>query len=615
MKLYATLRVAVLATMVGSTFGSTGATLEAADIKRLAIADAHTAVYAKANPEREYQTAYLADAWKTFRDERIAERIFEIVAARAPEDELAKFKDAWEEIETALEPVNLAALSNAQEFMMFNAMVGPFGQTVVAVRLSEDDAEDYREGVGNLFELVEEWAGEKITVETSEQSGAEITLLRVPEESPYQPAIASIDDLFLISTSEEMLKLSLAQLDDEDKPSKFDDERFKESLTHLPEAEDAVTFFDADKLFEGMANMGDFIRRESDNEDAERIAKVFEKTIDQFNFLEYETAVEYTEDGQNRSAAMGQWSENFNETLVGRAISKGQPFDKWQSWVPEDASAYSMSTGIYLHEIYSGVLEFVRSEFPEAKEPLDEWDALQERVGVNLDEDILQSFTGENVSVTFADGQEVVALRCTNESKIRGLLDRAIEGLQQIPQIAAQEIDLVESDDAALEGFQELKAGLLAMTPAKPVIGFRDGWMFIATSPDAAKRILAVRAGDAPSIAGAESLKRFDLKVDGEVSAVSYTDVGAGVRAFADAIDQVAAVAPLALAAPMADASTEDRKMVSDILGLMPSIAKVIRKFDFFEQRLSITREGPVEGTYLREGVQLIRQPADDDSA
>jgi hypothetical protein len=599
-----------LATLVAGS----GALATAADIRRLATADAHTIVLAKKNDERAYQAEYLADAWKTFQDERICERVFDIVASRAPQDKLDQLKDAWAEIETALEPISLEALGEGEEFMMFNVMVGPFGQTVAAVRLTEEDAKDYRQGVGNLFELVQKWVNDEssVHVESSEASGAEITTLGVPEKSPYQPAVACVGDIFIISTSEALLKRSLAQLEDESTPSKFDDERFKEALSHLPEPEDAVTFFDADQLFKSMAGLGDFIRAEADEDDkenAERGAKLIERIIDEINVIQYETVVEYTEDGQNRVAALGKISDDIDGKLLGRAITHGEEFKDWQSWVPADATAYSLSTGIYLHELYVGVLEFVREEVPEAREHLDKWAALQEKVGVNVDEDILQSFSGESVSITFADQNEVSALKCTNEAKIRELLNLAITNLKQIPQVAAQGIDLVDVDDAALEGFQEIKMAALAMSPFKPVIGFRDGWMIIGSSPEAAKTLLAVRAGDEPSIEGAESLERFDLKTEGAVSAVSYSDVGAGIRAVADAIDQMAMMAPFVTAAATADASEADKKTLSEVIGLLPSISKVIRKFDFFEQKLSITRQGPIEGSYIREAVQLIRQP------
>jgi hypothetical protein len=41
----------------------------------------------------------------------------------------------------------------------------------------------------------------------------------------------------------------------------------------------------------------------------------------------------------------------------------------------------------------------------------------------------------------------------------------------------------------------------------------------------------------------------------------------------------------------------------------------VIRKFVFYDKKLSITRDGPSEGTYLREVVTLIRQPTEEAKA
>jgi hypothetical protein len=581
------------------------------DIKRIAPTNSHTFVYAKKNSERDYQAKYLADAWKTFRDERIAERVFELISSRAPKDELEKFTDAWEQVQTALAPINVEALAEAEEFAMFNIMIGPFGHTVVAVRLSEEDAKEYREGTGNLFALVKKWSDGKATPEESEASGADITTLRLPEKVPYQPAVACQGDLFLISTSEDVLKTSLALLNDSSAKTKFDDERLKEALSELPKAEDAITFFDGNQLFASMGELGDFIRKENPGEEkAERAAKLVERIVKEVDILEFEASVQFTEEGQNRIAALGKASDSLKESILGRAITSGEPFEDWQSWVPADARAYSLSTGINLHEIYSSVLSFVREEVPESQEGLDKWNAMQEKVGVNLDQDILQAFSGENVSITLSDQQTVTALKCSNPEKIRELMDRAIEGLKQIPQVQQQGLDLVDCEDEALDGFQELRVAALAMTPAKPVIGFHDGWMIFASSPAAAKKLLAVRAGDEKSIKGAETLEKFDLDVDGTVNAVSYSDIGATVRATADGIDQFAVMAPMIVGAAAQGAKPEDMKAIQQAIGLLPSVAKVIRKFDFYEQKLSITRPGPMKGSYKRETVVMIRQPS-----
>lgn len=585
------------------------------DIRRLAPSDAHTIAYAKHNPERDYQGKYLAEAYETFRSERICERIFEIISSRAPEEELAKFKAGWEEVEKAVEPIELEALVNAKEFLVANTMVGPFSQVLFAVRLSEEDAEDYRNGVGNLFKLVQKWSGDEATAVTGEADGAETTKLQFAEEEiPFQPCAASVEDIFIFSINADLLARCVKQLSDESAKTKFDDPRFKEALAHLPEAEDCVTFFDGRQLFTSLKGLGDFIREhadEDDEEDADRAADIIAKVIDEIDILEYEVVVEYTEKGQNRSSTLGRVADDIEDSLLGRAVAGGEPFDDWQSWVPADATAYSLSTGVDLHEIYAGVMEFVREEVPESHETLDEWDALQKKVGVNLDEDLLKSFSGENVSITLPGDQSVTALKCNNESKVRELLDRAIEGLKQIPQVQQQDLDLVDSEDEELDGFQEFRAAALAMTPAKPVIGFRDGWMIIASTPDAAKKMLSVRAGKADSIAKSDSLQRFDMNVDGEVYAVSYTDIGAGIRAFVEGINGFAGMAPMMIGMAAQGMPPEDMKTIQQVISLLPSAAKVIGKFDFYEQKLTILREGPEEGTYLREAVTLIRQPSE----
>jgi hypothetical protein len=430
------------------------------------------------------------------------------------------------------------------------------------------------------------------------------------DKMPIKPVVASVGDLFLISTSDVLVERCLAQLNDASAKSKFDDPRLVAALKELPKAEDSVTFFDAKQMFDSMRAMGDFIRAEKpDDEDAERGAKLLERVIKEVAIIDYEVNVEYTEDGQNRVAAMGAWAEGMDDTILGKALSQSEPFENWKSWVPAEATAYSLSGGINLHELYVGVMDFVKSEIPESHETLEKWDEVQDKVGVNLDEDILQAFHGECVSVTLAGGQSVTALKCSNEEKIRELLKRAIEGIKKIPQAAMYGIDLVDVEDDDLEGFQELKVAMIPASQGKPVIGFRDGWMILASSPDSAKTLLAVRAGKEKSIEGAESLKKFDMETGGEVFGVSYTDIGAGVRAFADGIDQAAMMAPMFMGAAMAQAPDEAKKAVTEILGLLPSVAKVIRKFDFMEQNLSITREGSEEGTYRRDSVTLIRQP------
>jgi hypothetical protein len=81
------------------------------------------------------------------------------------------------------------------------------------------------------------------------------------------------------------------------------------------------------------------------------------------------------------------------------------------------------------------------------------------------------------------------------------------------------------------------------------------------------------------------------------------------VRKIADGIDKVGMMAPMLLGMAAANAKPEEIKPVQEAIGLLPSVAKVVRKFDFMDHSLKITRQGPTPGTYLQESVMEIRPP------
>ena len=114
---------------------------------------------------------------------------------------------------------------------------------------------------------------------------------------------------------------------------------------------------------------------------------------------------------------------------------------------------------------------------------LAKFEQIQEQYDIHLDEDILQAFSGECVSVTLPSsnptalgGQEsVMALRCQKPERIRELIHRGFDALAQIPFLQTQGFKIVESEE--LEGFDEVSVAILGAFGVRPIIGFHDGWM------------------------------------------------------------------------------------------------------------------------------------------
>ncbi len=587
-----------------------------ADIKRAVPTDAFLAVYAQHNPARDYQREYFAAAWKTFQEEQIGPRLLGIVTSRVPEDKLATAKSKVQELQTALEPISVQALINADEIVMAEAFEGPFNQVFGAVRLNASNASDCERGFVQAFELLSRWSEGKVSVQTSRVKGASITALSLPKESPYQPAVARLNDIVLVCTSADLLRRSVEQLQDESAKSKFDDPRLQEALKHLPKPSDSLVFFDGQRLFQNLRGLTDFIRGQAKNDQsAMRIAKLMDRVFDATAILDYEVTVEYTEPGQNRKVALGKLAYNYQDKLLGRALSQSKPIDNWQSWVPKDATAFTLSSGINLHELYEGIIKLVQEEFPESQKGFDKLAAVQEQIGVNFDRDIFQSFSGESMSVTFpvkaADGSTrdewLSGLKCSNPDKIGELLARGLEAVNKLPALQTQQFKFDDLDD--LKGFKKLHAAIFQVFGLEPVVGFREGWMIVASSQAAVEKVLAVKAGQAESIASDSSFEKLGLDVKGAVYCVSYRDIGASVQHAAETIDKIGAMAPMFLGMAAANAKPEELKPVQEAIGLLPSVAKVVRKFDFFGHNLNVIRQGPLPGTYLRESVTEVRMP------
>ncbi len=489
--------------------------------------EAHLAICAKHNPERDYQRKYLEEIWQTAQDEKLVERFMEIFTSRIPENDLAEAESVFETIRTAIEPIDCKALLDCREFVYAQQMVMPINQHLVLLRLTTKDAEGMERGFQNLLMLLEEKSDGKVQMRVVQQAGATVTKLALPPKVPFQLVLIRFDDVVLFSTNEQLAQSSLALLQGNGGESLLDDLRLAEALAKLPEPEDCLMFFDGQKMFKQLGGIGQFIRQKSGgDEEAVRMSKLIELLIDELSVLDYTVAVEYTEDQQNCSAEFEKLLPGSDEKLLGMAMSGGQPFEKWQSWVPADAVSYSLSTGVNLHPIYARLMEIVQEKFPEAQEGLDRFEAIQEQIGVQLDRDLLQSFSGESVSITLPaestammGGQDsVTALRCQNPDRIQELLHRLVDVLTQHPAIEAQQLKLSACDE--LDGFEELGCTFFGMFGLRPVIGFQEGWMIVGSNPAAVQKVLDARAGNTTNIEETDGFRQFKMQIAGPVQSL-----------------------------------------------------------------------------------------------
>ncbi len=581
-------------------------------------------VHGKHNPERDYQGEYYKAVWKTVEETKIVEQATQIVVSRLSRDQVEQAKAVLEEIKAAAAPIKLAALANCKE-VVYAQRMSIMSEKVKAVtshhlllmRLTPEVAAETQEGIKNLFGLAEKYSKGKVSVKTSTEGDATVVALGIPHEVPFQPTAIRIGDVLLLSSSDEMARRSLDMLVRGEGTSKFDDPRLKDALGRLPEPEDSLVFYDARQQVSQLRGMVDFLRSIGQGKpEVARIAGLVEVLFDEVSILDYQVAVEYTEGNLNRSVVYGKIMPGVENKTLAKVLGGGEPFANWQAWVPANAVSYSLTTGVNLHPLYERIIAVIKERFPEAGPGLAKFEEIQSQIDVHLDRDILQAFSGECVSVSlpaaapspFAGHDWVMAMRCQKPDRIRELLHRLADKAKEHPAAAAQQLRLTKSE--TLEGFEEVSALVLTVFGVKPVLGFRDGWMILGSNAEAVKTVLETKAGKGPTIADTKAFKQFQLKVEGPVRSISYTNLAENTRQTAKFLNQAGTLLPMIIGMAGVKANPDDLKPVQEVLGLLPSLGKIVSKFDFLEASLSVTQAGDQPGTYQVRTVTVVRPPA-----
>jgi hypothetical protein len=347
----------------------------------------------------------------------------------------------------------------------------------------------------------------------------------------------------------------------------------------------------------------------------ERAVRILDIVMEHVSVIDYEVTVEYTEGNLNRSASYGKLMPGTDDMTLRRMLSSGESFDEWPSWVPAGSLSYSLGSGVNLHVLYQAVMDLLDAEVPEAADGLEQFEAMQQQLDLHLDEDILQAFSGEYANVTVVTDrgrrESVMALRCHKPERIRELIHRGIEAMQQIEWVRMQQLKLSETPD--MEGFETVSAGLLTLAGASPVIGFQDGWMYIAPSPAAVRKVLETRAGEGETIEATEDFQRLNIDIEGPVRAISYANTAENLRGAADTLRKGSFVFQMIVMAAGGEIDNQTREVMEEVVALLPDVAKIVEQFDFLQAKVSVNQQGADADSYTKRSVTVVR-PADEDA-
>ncbi len=592
------------------------------DLRDAAPVDAYIAVWGTQNPEREYMQGHQQAVFDEIEKSKIFEKSLHILQSHLADGDAQQFLTIKTALQNAIAPVDWNKLRDAKEILYAQKMEGPTALHLVMVRIPDGGAESLRQAMENLLTLASSATEGKLPMATENVAGVEMKFLQMPAEAPitFQPAIGVQGDVFVFTTSLKFAKTGLELLSNPSAETKFDDPRVVAALQKLPAPEDGLVFVDGKLMFQQFHQIPDFINRMSqDQPEVERITGLLKELINQCSVFDHEISVQYTEGFAQRTASFGKLTENLTDKAVGRMVAEQTAFEDWKSFVPEDAVGFSINNGVRLLPLYDWLMKEIPTRFPEAAPALDQFSDFQNQHDVHLRDDILQSFTGEYVSISLPgpvtmfgkQSDTVLMLRCTQPDHVQELVHRGINALAEIPAVAQQGLSM--KDVPGLDGFQQIDSGAFAIAQIAPVIGFHDGWMILASKASAVESVLATKKGEAASWAEGDRFKEFGLSIEGPVQSISFTNTGENTRAMSQTMQMLGTMAPMMLGAAQADASDNQAKAIQigqQVLGLLPSIGRIIGKLDFYDATMDVCEPGPVPNSYIRSNVTLISAPA-----
>ena len=429
--------LSVLALAIGG-FLLHGVPATASDLRDAAPPEAYLAIWGTQNPERDYLKVHEQAVWDEIENSKILEKTMQIVQSHMSDGDAAQFLTIKATLQNALGPVQWEKVREASEVMYAQKMESPTSVHLVMIRMPQDGAESLRQGIENLFKLASDASQGKLPLATEKVAGVDMTYLQLPSEVPmtFQPAIGVKGDILVFTTSLNFAQAGLELLNNPSATSKFDDPRLVDALTRLPAAEDSLVFFDGRQLMSQLHEIPQFITRMSKGEpEAARVTGLMTELINQCSAFDFEVTVQYTEGFQQRTAAYGKLSENAGETVMGKMLMNQQPFENWRSLVPADAVGFSLNSGCTLLPLYDWAMQEIPARFPETKSGLDEFAALQNQHDIHVREDILQSFSGESVSVSLPgpvtpfgkQADSVLMMRCTQPEHMEELIHTGID--------------------------------------------------------------------------------------------------------------------------------------------------------------------------------------------
>lgn len=509
--------------------------------------------------------------------------------------------------------------------------------------LARSDRATAAKNASGIAKLLTEIAALKdgMEVTVAEQYGAKIWSMSVGDMAMKIQLLQKGDVVALTVGPDSMSEVAALMAGRGKSPSIVKTERFASAIKRADSPEFMLSFFDT-KLFLGniqgmmkglaaelavakaaaakaMAEQHGKDGAQGEKPERLRILDALTKVIDRCNVVDYILETREMDGRRELRHTMTRLQEKKKKCSLACCFLERKSFQKFDRYIPAEATAFSLSTSVDLAGIYDLLLDVVKNDFPDGPAHLAKWDGLLASTGFDPKRDLFSWWSGETIwvempaaVVTPMGGADWVAMiRVKNPQLAKEKIDVAIDFVSGFAQARGQTL-MIGPADVKAEGFRQITHPMLMMM-MRPVIGVKDEWLMLGSSSAAINKCLDVSAGKAASIVTNERFRTEGLAPKGAVMAASFKDTSKFGQELGKAVGMVGMMSGMATGMiPAEPGADKIKKAVQKAAAMIMKLGPVLQKIDFFSSESSVTTYDG-EMTIRVEKVVMYKAPTEEE--
>ena len=569
-------------------------------------ADAWVYVHYVHNPERAWLHEEWSSVFKALLDSGVHEELLSWLLESLSPEQHADHSEVWAKIAERFRAVRWSQLWEREAALAERVSSGPLGTDYILLFRGKPDSA--KRNFSAIVALVREIAAidqTRLSLQIKLTGDVEHCVLRLgPQSQPlFNLSLFRRGDVIGIASGAQAAESTLRRLAGHDTKTAFvDTPRFKAALAQVPAPEDLVLFFDMKRIMgsvRGMAGRAMRHRGKQDGIDSGSAAFLIKGLCDTCNVMDYLVWTIETNGRRQETHSLIRLQSGKQSCHLASAWLCRQPFKRFDEYIPQDATSFSLSGSVDLERLYTVVTGFVKKAFPNGEAWVASWNDRLTSVGFDPKRDLFDWWSGEMVTVSlplkivtpFTKSDTVVMIRVKDAElasrKVNALLSRVSEFAAG--DVAGQSLSVTPAP-VSVSGFRKISHPALMMFMT-PVVGVTGDWLVLGTSPSAVNRCLDVAAGRAPSIATNARFQREGLVPGGTVRACSFKDTSKLGQELASQAAMLGMMGGLfAGSMPSADGETKAfRRAVQRLSRLAMKLGPVFQQLDFLSSQASMT--------------------------